>query len=121
MSSTLSELEQELATLEAQAAEIHKIGYLQGVRLEKSPAGGTASLKAKQESRYGRLRAGRGKLLDNGKRSQYIPLSQIDYFEGLIDRGKRLRKIERRLEKLRHQRSHILTQAAQWGLLKANE
>ncbi|NJL86155.1 MAG: hypothetical protein HC886_09515 [Leptolyngbyaceae cyanobacterium SM1_1_3] len=113
----LIDIEQEIEALQNRSQAIREAGYLQGVRLEKSPAGGTASLSAKQESRYGRLRAGRGRLLDNGKRSQYVSLSQIDHFEVLIDRGRRLKKIEQRLEKLQRDRTQILTQAAAWGLL----
>ncbi|MEP0924905.1 hypothetical protein [Leptolyngbya sp. ST-U4] len=94
----LSELKAWLAELERKAAAIRGSGEcLQGVRLEFAPGGGTASASAKQLPKYARLRAGRGKLLLSGKRSQYVPLEEIPEIEAAIERGKRLTAIEKKI------------------------
>ncbi|MEP0914037.1 hypothetical protein NDI45_24305 [Leptolyngbya sp. GB1-A1] len=94
----LSELKARLAELEQEAAELRGSGdCLQGVRLEFAPGGGTASVSAKQSLKYARLRAGRGKLLPSGKRSQYVPLADISRIEAAIERGKRLTAIEKEI------------------------
>ena len=75
---SLQSLQQRLTALEAQIAGLKQEGdYLIGVRLERSAAGGTASQSAKQDLKYARLRAGRGKLLPNGKKSMYVPVRDI--------------------------------------------
>ncbi|MEO1401911.1 MAG: hypothetical protein AAFV72_11775 [Cyanobacteria bacterium J06635_1] len=113
----MAQLQSELASLEAQAMAIRQQGdYLQGVRLEKSPAGGTASINAKSECKYARLRAGKGKLLPNGKKSQYVSLNQIERYETEISRGKFLSRIEKQIEKLKQKVSSIHTQAARLGI-----
>lgn len=95
---TLSELKTRLAELEREAAAIRGSGEcLQGVRLEFAPGGGTASIASKQSPKYARLRAGRGKMLPSGKKSQYIRLEQIPEIEAAVERGKRLTAVEREI------------------------
>ena len=64
-------LQQQLTSLEQQEP------FLTGVRVERTAAGGTASPKSKTECKYARLRAGKGKLLDNGKKSKYIACMKL--------------------------------------------
>jgi hypothetical protein len=100
----IEDLRRQLATLEGQVAAIKQAGnYLSGVRIERSPAGGTASVAAKETCRYARLRAGRGKLLPNGKKSQYIPVEHIAQYEAACDRGKQIQQLERKIERLNAQ------------------
>jgi hypothetical protein len=95
------ELEAERAKVEAAIGAIRAAGLvLLGVRLEKAAAGGSAGKKSQGDYKYGRLRAGRGKELDNGNRSQYVPLEEIPGVEAAIGRGKAVAKLQRRLEKL---------------------
>ncbi|MEO1351036.1 MAG: hypothetical protein AAFW84_19890 [Cyanobacteria bacterium J06635_15] len=115
--SLLEQVQSELASLEEQAAELYHQGdHLQGVRLEKTPAGGTASINAKLDCKYARLRAGRGKLLPNGKKSQYVPLGQIEHYEAAIARGKTLTRLEKQIAKLKQKIVSIHTQAARLGI-----
>lgn len=94
----LSELETRLAELEREAAALRGSGEcLQGVRLEFAPGGGTASIASKQSPKYARLRAGRGKLLPSGKRSQYVRQEDIPQIEAAIERGRQLAAIEREI------------------------
>lgn len=102
--SALNALQQRLSKLEAQLEAIKQEGEcLIGVRLERSPAGGTASLNSKQSSKYARLRAGRGKLLPNGKRSMYVPIQDIARYEAACQRGGRFQKLERELHRVKAQ------------------
>jgi hypothetical protein len=95
------DLETERVKLEAEIETIQASGaVLLGVRLEKSAAGGSAGKKSQGEYKYARLRSGRGKELDNGNRSQYVPLEEIPKFEAAIGRGKAVAKLQRRLEQL---------------------
>lgn len=97
-------LQQQLATLEAQVSAIKQVGnYLIGVRIERSPAGGTASMAAKETCKYARLRAGRGKLLPNGKKSLYIPVDSIAQYEAACDRGKQIQHLERQIDRIKAQ------------------
>lgn len=101
---TIEVLQQQLTTLEAQIQKVKQEGgYLTGVRIERTPAGGTASQTAKETCRYARLRAGRGKLLPNGKKSLYVPVEKISEYEAACDRGKRIQQLERQAEQLRSQ------------------
>lgn len=101
---SLQNLQQQLATVEAQIAAVKQEGdYLIGVRLERSAAGGTASQSAKAELKYARLRAGRGKLLPNGKKSMYVPIGEIARYDAACRRGEQLQKLERTLQQLRSQ------------------
>jgi len=103
MPSSLS-LRRQIAALEAQIEEIKREGeYLIGVRLERSPAGGTASSNAKEECRYARLRSGRGKLLPNGKKSMYVSIQDITRYDAACKRGERIQKLERELNQVRTQ------------------
>lgn len=102
--SSLNALQQRLSKLEAQLEAIRQEGeYLMGVRLERSPAGGTASRNAKESSKYARLRAGRGKLLPNGKRSMYVSVQEIARYDAACERGGRLQKLERELNQVKAQ------------------
>lgn len=97
-------LQRQLAALEEQVSAIKQVGsYLIGVRIERSPAGGTASLAAKETCKYARLRAGRGKLLPNGKKSLYIPIESIAQYEAACDRGKQIQYLERQIERIKTQ------------------
>ena len=97
-------LRSRLAELELSVKELKAKGEcLQGVRLEKSTAGGTASISCKATQQYARLRAGRGKLLPNGKKSQYVPKGQISEVKAAIARGKQLTKLEKEIAEVRSQ------------------
>jgi hypothetical protein len=98
MRRSIAELETERAKLEARLKDIQDEGeVLVGVRLDRSAAGGTAT---KQDCKYARLRAGRGKLLPNGKQSQYVKLEDIPEVEAAIVRGAEVGQLRRRLEQL---------------------
>jgi hypothetical protein len=100
--SSPEKLQQQLSSLEAELATLKERGdYLTGVRIERSPAGGSASRGAKESCKYARLRAGKGKLLPNGKRSIYIPVDRIAYYEAACDRGRQVHKLEQKIERLR--------------------
>ena len=114
---SLPELKAQLATLKTQAAAIRGSGEcLQGVRLEKAAAGGTASGKSQQNYKYGRLRAGKGNLLPNGSKSQYVPLAELGNVEAAIARGKELTKLERESKKVTAQLDKLAATAARLGL-----
>lgn len=94
-------LQAKLKLLQTEAAQIRAEGdCLQGVRLEKAAAGGTASKGSQSIYKYARLRCGKGKLLPGGMRSKYIPLKEITDYEWAIARGKRLTKLERQISQL---------------------
>lgn len=90
----------EIKRLEALAAEIRGQVYLQGCRLERATAGGTASGSGRSEARYARLRSSKGGLLPNGAKSQYISLQQIPETEAAIERGRMLQRIEKQIARL---------------------
>jgi hypothetical protein len=114
---SLTELKARLATLETQATEIRGSGEcLRGVRLERAAAGGTASGKSQQIYKYGRLRAGKGKLLSNGSKSQYVPLSELGNVEAAIARGRELSKVEKEIKKVQAKCDRISIAAARLGL-----
>jgi hypothetical protein len=93
---SVEKLRQQLASVEAQLECIKSAGdYLVGVRIERSPAGGSASQSAKETCKYARLRAGKGKLLPNGKKSLYIPVAQIATYEAACDRGAQVQRLEK--------------------------
>jgi len=101
-------LQQQIEDLEAQVEAIKSQGeYLIGVRLERSPAGGTASQNAKESSKYARLRAGRGKVLPNGKKSRYVPVEQIARYAAACQRGEQIQKLERQIERLKAKASQL--------------
>lgn len=101
---SLQSLQQRLTALEAQIAGLKQEGdYLIGVRLERSAAGGTASQSAKQDLKYARLRAGRGKLLPNGKKSMYVPVKEIARYDAACRRGEQIQKLERQRDQLQAQ------------------
>ena len=89
----IEELKKQLTELRAQGP------FLSGVRVERTPAGGTASQKAQGECKYARLRAGKGKCLENGKKSQYIPVREIDKYQAMCKRGKSISQLERKIQK----------------------
>lgn len=97
-------LYQQVVQLETQLAALQDQGdYLIGVRIERTPAGGSASVAAKATCRYARLRAGRGKLLPNGKKSFYIPIEKIPHYQAACDRGKQVQQLERQIQQLKAQ------------------
>ncbi|MBE9064848.1 hypothetical protein [cf. Phormidesmis sp. LEGE 11477] len=94
------QLQLEIDNLQGQISALKEKGpFLQGVRLERTAAGGTASLEAKESCKYARLRAGKGKLLDNGKKSKYIPVHEIEKYETMCARGKAIGRLEREVLK----------------------
>ena len=96
----LRQLRAEIEDLQQQISELKGKGpFLQGVRLERTAAGGTASKEAKEDCKYARLRAGKGKLLDNGKKSKYIPVREISKYQAMCARGKAIGKLEREITK----------------------
>lgn len=98
---SVQSLQQQLVQLETQLATLQEQGdYLIGVRIERTPAGGSASIAAKATCRYARLRAGRGKLLPNGKKSLYIPIEKIPQYQAACDRGKQIQQLERQIQQI---------------------
>lgn len=69
-----TDIKTEIEALQQQILSIKEEGsFLQNTRVERTPAGGTASLEAKNECKYARLRTGKGNLLSNGKsRSTFL-------------------------------------------------
>ena len=106
----IRKLEKKLDELKAQGE------FLIGVRVERTAAGGTASQKAQEECKYARLRVGKGKLLDNGKKSKYIPVREIDKYQTMCDRGKAVKQLKRRLEEQKQKLKRLNTAAAELGL-----
>lgn len=96
----MTDIHAEIKRLEALAASIREQGYLQDCRLERATAGGTASGTGRSKARYARLRTGKGRLLPNGAKSQYISLQQIPETEAAIERGRMLQKIEKQITRL---------------------
>lgn len=100
--SSLEDLQQQLRSCEAELKTLKGSGdYLIGVRVERATAGGSASKAAKETCKYARLRAGRGKLLPNGKKSLYIPITMIAHYEAACDCGKQVQKLEQQIEGIR--------------------
>lgn len=101
---SINSLQQQLGQLEIQLAALQGQGdYLIGVRIERTPAGGSASVAAKATCRYARLRAGRGKLLPNGKKSLYIPIEKIPHYQAACDRGQQVQQLERQIQQIKTQ------------------
>ena len=95
-----------LSELEALSSEIQRIkqqDYLQGVRLEYAPGGGTCGTGAKRVCKYARLRCGKGKVLPNGKKSRYVRLSEVGRVQAAIARGQKITQLERKILKLQKQ------------------
>jgi hypothetical protein len=94
----------ERTALLSRIAQIRAEGeVLEGCRLNFSAAGGTASRSAKLSLKYAQLRSGRGKVLGNGKRSQYVALDDIPKVQAAIERGRELAKLQKRLKQLESQ------------------
>ncbi|WP_458652037.1 hypothetical protein [Sivoneniella epilithica] len=90
-----------LNALLTKATEIRESGEcLQGVRLERAAAGGTASKQSQETYKYARLRCGKGKALANGSKSQYVSVKDIPHFEAAIARGKKLTKLEKQISQV---------------------
>lgn len=97
---TIATLTTELKQLNRDLKKLKQGDYLQGVSLHRCGAGGTASEKAGKEWRYGRLVSSSHGLLSNGKKSQYVPLSEIARYAGMIQRGKAIGKLERQIDRV---------------------
>jgi hypothetical protein len=93
-------LETERREVTARITQLRSLDILTDVRLEKAAAAGTAGKKSQTDYKYARLRAGRGRLLENGLKSKYVPLDQVVEVEAAIARGRELEKLTRRLAKL---------------------
>ena len=90
----------EIENLQQQLLDLKDQGpFLTGVRVERTAAGGTASRESKAECKYARLRAGKGKLLDNGKKSKYIAVREIDKYQAMCNRGKAISRLVRKIQK----------------------
>lgn len=108
----------EIEKMEKQLTELKTQGpFLSGVRVELTPAGGTASQKAQGECKYARLRAGKGKLLDNGKKSKYIPIREIDKYQAMCTRGKSIGQLERKIQQLQRKLKQLNAIASELGLI----
>lgn len=107
----------EIEDLRRQLNKLKEQGpFLKGVRVERTAAGGTASQKAQEECKYARLRSGRGKLLDNGQKSKYIPVSEIDKYRAMCNRGKAIAKLEKAIAKQQQQLERLNKLASELGL-----
>lgn len=107
----------EIEELQERLAELKSKGvFLTGVWVERTAAGGTASQKSKGECKYARLRAGKGKHLDNGKKSKYIPVHEIDKYQAMCSRGKSVKRLERKIERLQQKLKRLNAIAAELGL-----
>ena len=94
------QLQIEIDTLRDKISLLKEQGpFLRGVRLERTAAGGTASIESRKSCKYARLRAGKGKLLDNGKKSKYVPVREIEKYEAMCARGRAIGKLERGISK----------------------
>lgn len=110
-------LETEIEELQQQRSALKDEGeFLQGVRVERTAAGGTASREAQAECKYARLRAGKGKLLDNGKKSKYIPVREIDKYQAMCTRGKSIGRLERKIQQLQRKLKQLNAIAFKLGL-----
>ena len=106
----IQELQQQLSSLK------EKGPFLQNTRVERTPAGGSASKKAQNECKYARLRTGKNNLLGNGKKSKYIPVHEIDKYLEMCSRGKAISRLEKRLGKKQQKLARLNTVAASFGL-----
>ncbi|MEL6555996.1 MAG: hypothetical protein AAFQ63_21430 [Cyanobacteria bacterium J06621_11] len=106
----IEELQKQLADLKFQGS------FLTDVWVERTAAGGTASQKSKGECKYARLRAGKGKRLDNGKKSKYIAVHEIDKYQAMCNRGKAIKRLERKIERLQQKLKRLNAIAAELGL-----
>lgn len=107
----------EIKDLQKQVLSLKKKGpFLQDVRVERTSAGGTASKKAQSNGKYGRLRAGQGKLLDNGKKSKYIPVREIDKYQAMCSRGRAIKRLEKKIENHQQKLKRLDAMAAELGL-----
>lgn len=112
-----TDIKSEIEALQQQILSIKQRGpFLQNTRVEKTPAGGTASREAKNECKYARLRTGRRNLLENGKKSKYIPVREIDKYLEMCSRGKAISQLEKRLKKQQQQLARLNAVAASFGL-----
>ena len=107
----------EIEDLRKQISSLKEKGpFLQNARVERTPAGGTASEKAQNECKYARLRTGKNNLLDNGKKSKYIPVREIDKYIEMCSRGKAIGQLEKRLKQQEERLTHLNAVAASFGL-----
>ena len=107
----------EIEDLQRQVLSLKEKGpFLQNVRVERTSAGGTASKKAQSNGNYARLRAGKGKLLDNGKKSKYIPVRETDKYQAMCHRGKSIKRIEKKIAQRQQKLKRLDVIAAELGL-----
>lgn len=107
----------EIESLQQQLSSMKKKGpFLLNTRVERTPAGGTASREAKSECKYARLRTGKGNLLENGKKSKYIPVREIDKYLEMCSRGKAIGQLEKKLKKQQQKLARLNKVAASFGL-----
>lgn len=111
-------LRQQLDSLLTEATRIRSEGEcLQGFRLERAAAGGTASKQSQEAYKYARLRCGKGKALTSGSKSRYVSVKDIPQYEAAIARGKRLSKIEKAIAALQTKLAKLELKAAALGLV----
>lgn len=105
----LRTLDEAIATLKAED------DYYLNCWVERSAAGGTATGKGKEHSRYAVLRT-RKTTFPNGKKSRYIPISQVAEIEAACERGKQIKQLERQRATVIKKLDKIAAIAAQYGL-----
>jgi hypothetical protein len=115
---TIPDIRAKIAALQRQRSQISQMAYLPDCRLELAYPGGTAG-KASQEKPYGRLRSGKGNLLPNGKRSQYVPVDDVVNVQAQIERGRQMKAIDREIGKLERLVESQQAVATKLGLLAA--
>lgn len=91
----IASLQKRLASLEAEAAALKAEGdYYQNCWIQHSAAGGTATGRGLELGRYAVLRS-RKTTFSNGRKSRYIPLTQVAEVAAAVERGQRLTKLEK--------------------------
>jgi hypothetical protein len=89
-------MDQDLASLQQRRDELVNQGIWSGCWLEKSKAGGTAGGNAIHH----RARAYKGQTFDNGKRTKYVPLADLGWVQGCIQRGQEVNALEKAIARL---------------------
>jgi hypothetical protein len=98
----IQDLQQELATLQAERTRISTEGeVLLDCWVAKSGAGGTT----RTENLYWQVRS-RNPIFD-GKKSRYLKASEVAEYEAAIARGKRIKALGKEIEKLQQRISKV--------------
>jgi len=101
------ELRARLITLEAEIKTLHAEGdILIGASIDSSTPGGTA--RGNPSTQY-RLRM-------KGQKARYLPAREVAQVRSAIERGRRLRKLQREMAQLQGTMARIRKKAADLGL-----